>query len=87
MLFRSQHINNEGNELLSRLLQGWLDMNAANETHKSSISTADGYKLNHVKSQTSRKLTSLFGDVTATSITNGCHICSAPYCMTEFPNS
>lgn len=61
-----QHINKEGNELLRRLLQGWLDMKAANETHKSSVRTASGDELNHVRTQTSRKLTSLFGDVTVT---------------------
>ena len=61
-----QHIKIEGDELLRRLLQGWLDMKAANEIQTNSINTANGNTLNHLRAQTKRKLTSLFGDVTVT---------------------
>ena len=61
-----QHINKQGLELLRRLFQGWLDMKAASESHHPCITSADGKKLTHVKKQTKRTLTSLFGDVVVT---------------------
>jgi len=60
-----KHINKAGQELLRRLLQGWLNLKAANEVQKSSIKNAVGDVLNHVRARTTRLLTSLFGDVTA----------------------
>jgi len=59
-------INKEGQEILRRLLQGWLDLKAANEERKDSIISVSGDKLNHVKVDTSRPLNSLFGQVTVT---------------------
>ena len=61
-----KYINKDGQELLRRLLQGWLDLKAANEEHKSSINTITGELLNHVRVETTRTLTSLFGEVTVT---------------------
>jgi len=63
-----KYINQDGQELLRRLLQGWLNMKASHEEHKTSINNVNGKSLNHVRKQTSRKLTSLFGDVTITRI-------------------
>jgi len=60
------YINKGGQELLRRLLQGWLDLKEVNEERKSSITSAAGDVLNHVRAGTSRKLTGLFGDVTVT---------------------
>ncbi len=59
-----KHINQAGQELLRRLLQGWLNLKAANEVQKSSIKNAVGDVLNHVRARTTCLLTSLFGDVT-----------------------
>jgi hypothetical protein len=50
--------------LLRRLFQGYLDQKASIEPRLNFITSIAGDKLNHVKEQTSRKLTSLFGDVT-----------------------
>jgi hypothetical protein len=61
-----QYINLQGHELMRRLFQGYLDMKAANEVQHPFVISADGDKLNHVKAQTSRKLTSLFGELTIT---------------------
>ena len=58
-----QHINKEGVELMRHLLQGWLNMKADCESRHSGVTAANGENLNHVKSQTSRTLTSLFGKV------------------------
>ncbi len=59
-------INNKGQEILRRLLQGWLDLKAANEEKKSCIKLASGDKLNHARVDTHRPLNSLFGQVTVT---------------------
>ena len=61
-----EYIRNDGQELLRRLLQGWLDLKAANEKHKDSINAVIGKTLNHVRSGTTRTLASLFGEVTVT---------------------
>jgi hypothetical protein len=50
--------------LLRRLFQGYLDQKASIEPRLNFITSIAGDKLNHVKEQTSRKLTALFGDVT-----------------------
>ena len=61
-----KHINKEGQELLRRLLQGWLNLKSANEAQKNGIKNISGDVLNHVRAGTTRLLTSLFGDVTVT---------------------
>ncbi|VAX13530.1 hypothetical protein MNBD_GAMMA24-2167 [hydrothermal vent metagenome] len=56
-------INQDGQEILRRLLQAWLDLKASKEENQGSIHCTTGEKLNHVRSGTSRALTSLFGDI------------------------
>ena len=58
-----RYINEQGNELLRRLFQGWLDKKSANEVQKSSITNANGELLSHVRKKTKRTLTTLFGAV------------------------
>ena len=60
-----KYINKDGMELLRRLLQGWLNLKAANEVHKESINTVDA-SLNHIRVETRRTLCSLFGEVIVT---------------------
>ena len=57
-----QYINIQGQDLLRRLLQGYLDLTAKDEP-KRLVQTADGQDLNHVKNKTSRNIISLFGKV------------------------
>jgi len=59
-----KHINQAGQEILRRLFQGWLDLKAENEIQKDGIKNVAGDVLNHVRTGTTRLLTSLFGDVT-----------------------
>ncbi len=61
-----KQINTKGQEILKWLLQGWLNRQAANETQESGIGNSTGDRLNHVRTGTTRLLTSLFGDVTVT---------------------
>ena len=61
-----KYINQEGQELLRCLLQGWLNLKAANEEHKSCVTNTTGESLNHIRSGTTRKLSSLFGEVVVT---------------------
>jgi len=61
-----KHINQAGQELLRRLLQGWLNLKATHEEQKSTVKNALGEALNHVRTGTARVITSLFGDVTVT---------------------
>lgn len=61
-------INKKGQEILRRLLQGWLDLKAANEEKSACINLASGDKLNHVRVDTHRPLNSLFGQVTVSRI-------------------
>ena len=65
------YINEQGNELLRRLFQGWLDKKSANEIQKSSITNANGELLSHVRKQTKRTLTTLFGAVKVCRISYG----------------
>lgn len=66
---QSQHgqieelIRIEGNKVLKLLLQGYLNMKADNEVTQGNVHTEDGQRLNHVRHNTSRKITSLFGEV------------------------
>ena len=59
-------INKDGQEILRRLLQGWLDLIASNEKNKGHINTVSGDQLNHVRSGATRTLNSLFGSVSVT---------------------
>lgn len=61
-----QYINKQGHELLRSLLQGYLDMKAVNEPKKSVVISATDGRLNHIRNQTRRKMTSLFGGVKIT---------------------
>ena len=65
------YISEQGNELLRRLFQGWLDKKSANEIQKSSITNANGELLSHVRKQTKRTLTTLFGAVKVCRISYG----------------
>jgi hypothetical protein len=58
-----QYIQNEGFEVLRCLFQGYLDLRATSEETISDVHTEDGMHLNHTKHSTTRKLTTLFGDV------------------------
>lgn len=59
-----EYIRKEGDEVLRRLFQGYLDKQAHEETPKQSVTGADGQQRNHVRKKTSRSVTSLFGSVT-----------------------
>lgn len=63
--------NEQGNELLRRLFQGWLDKKSANEIQKSSITNANGELLSHVRKKTKRTLTTLFGSVKVSRLSYG----------------
>lgn len=58
-----KYIDKEGREIFRCLLQGWLDIKNTNEVQYYHIHTENEQPLNHVKPQTKRKLTSLFGHV------------------------
>ena len=57
-------ISEEGTELLRKLLQGYLDIRADTEIRQEHVISPSGKTLNHVRTSTSRGMTSLFGDVT-----------------------
>ena len=59
-----QYIQTEGFEVLRCLFQGYLDLKASNENTASNIVSDEGIALTHIKHNTKRKLTTLFGDVT-----------------------
>ena len=61
-----EYIANAGDELLRLLLQGYLDKQAYDEKQVVSVTAADGIDRNHVRKNTSRSLTSLFGSVEVT---------------------
>lgn len=61
-----QYINEEGHELLRRLLQGHLDSKAESEERRSYVPSPEGKLLNHLRCNTKRKITSLFGTVVVT---------------------
>lgn len=61
-----QYINEEGNELLRRLFQGFLDKKAKDEERRRYVPSPEGKPLNHIRSNTQRKVTSLFGPVVVT---------------------
>ena len=57
------YIDKDGQKILRRLLQGWLDMKASREEPYTSIQNKEGKELNHVKAHTERTVCTLFGDV------------------------
>ena len=57
-------IQEEGTELLRKLLQGYLDVRADTEIRHEHVMSPAGQTLNHVRTNTSRGMASLFGDVT-----------------------
>lgn len=59
-----EFIRTEGDELLRRLLQGYLDKQTHEEQPLESVTCADHQQRNHVRQGTSRSITSLFGPVT-----------------------
>lgn len=61
-----QLLEQEGRELLRRLLQGHLDYRAANETHWESLEDADGILHSQHRQSCQRHLETLFGDVVVT---------------------
>lgn len=63
-----KYINEQGYELLRRLLQGYLDSKAAKEECLPNVQSITGVQLNHIRSKTQRKITSLFGTVIVTRI-------------------
>lgn len=71
------YINEQGNELLRCLFQGWLDKKAANEVQKSSIINVDGELLSHARKNTKRTLTTLFGSVKVSRISYGKSKCTS----------
>jgi hypothetical protein len=56
-------IQKEGTELLRKLLQGYLDVRASTEVQEPKVMSSEGQTLNHVRTNTSRNMVSLFGDV------------------------
>jgi hypothetical protein len=58
-----QYIQKEGFEVLRCLFQGFLDLKAANEKTIADVYSDEGIHLTHIKHDTKRKLTTLFGDV------------------------
>lgn len=59
-------IRREGNEVMRLLLQAYLDKKSADEDIRHDIQTADGVRLNHVRHDTTRTITTLFGNVRET---------------------
>jgi len=58
-----KYIDKEGQEIFRCLLQGWLDIKNTNEVPYDYIHSSNEQPLNHIKTHTKRKLTSLFGHV------------------------
>ena len=61
-----QYIQQEGYELLRRLLQGHLNLRAEQETRQYGVTNAQGENLIHCRENTQRTVTSLFGEVKVT---------------------
>jgi hypothetical protein len=58
------YINEQGQELLRHLLQGYLDRKASTEIQQPFVNSINEIPLNHVRNQTKRTITSLFGETT-----------------------
>ena len=56
-------IEEEGQEVLRRLMQGFLDLRTENETRASAVMGADGQERGHCRGERGRKLETLFGTV------------------------
>ena len=61
-----EYIRTAGDELLRLLLQGYLDKQAHNEQRVTLVTASDDQPRNHVRKDTCRTLTSLFGSVKVT---------------------
>ena len=61
-----EYVRIDGDELKRLLLQGYLDKQAHDEQRAASVTRTDGHQRNHVRKNTNRTLTSLFGPVTVT---------------------
>lgn len=59
-----EYIRTEGDELLRLMFQGYLDKQAEDEEKAVSVTASDGISRNHVRQNTSRALTTVFGKVT-----------------------
>ena len=59
-----EYIRTNGDELLRRMFQGYLDKQAEDEERAVSVTSADGIPRNHARPNTSRVLTTVFGKVT-----------------------
>ena len=59
-----EYIRTNGDELLRRMFQGYLDKQAEDEERAVSVVSADGIPRNHIRQNTSRVLTTVFGKVT-----------------------
>lgn len=61
-----KYLSTEGDELKRLLLQGYLDKQAHDEQQAASVTGADSHSRNHLRKNTHRIITSLFGLVTVT---------------------
>ena len=61
-----EYIQTDGNELLRLIYQGYLDKQANDEEKAASVTASDGVSRNHVRQNTSRTLTTVFGKVMVT---------------------
>ena len=59
-----EYIRTDGDELLRLMFQGYLDKQAEDEEKAESVTVSDGIARNHVRQNTSRVLTTVFGKVT-----------------------
>ena len=59
-----EYIRTDGDELLRLMFQGYLDKQAEDEERAASVTASDGISRNHVRQNTSRILTTVFGKVT-----------------------
>ena len=59
-----EYIRTDGDELLRLMFQGYLDKQAEDEEKAESVTASDGISRNHVRQNTSRVLTTVFGKVT-----------------------
>ena len=59
-----EYIRTNGDELLRLMFQGYLDKQADDEVKAVSVTAADGIPRNHIRQNTSRVLTTVFGKVT-----------------------
>lgn len=61
-------IQQEGSELLRLLIQGHLDLRAAEETHQTNVVGSDEVERPHRRKESQRQLTTVFGEVKVTRI-------------------